>query len=338
MRPCTKDDLTAALDRIAGTPILVVGDLILDRYIWGKVERISPEAPVPIVEVVKSDDRAGGAGNVVANLLAIGAKPTVCGLVGDDEDGARLVQLFKDAGADCSGVVVDKGYPTVLKTRVIAHTQQIVRIDREDRSAASIDLLKRMTSSLEARLDGSRAVVMSDYGKGTVSVEVLNALHAATAENRLGLASRPLFVDPHPRNYNAYRSMSVAKPNRKEAEIASGVSISSVSDAFKAARILMQKWCSEMMVITLGEDGMIVQPGDGTPGIHLETTAQEVFDVSGAGDTVTAVFCSALATGSSPAVAGVLANIAAGIVVSEIGTVPVDCKRLRHHISHWGEN
>jgi rfaE bifunctional protein kinase chain/domain len=338
MKACTKEELTAALDRVAGTPILVVGDLILDRYIWGKVERISPEAPVPIVEVVKTDDRAGGAGNVVANLVAIGAKPSVCGLVGDDEDGARLIELFKDAGADCSGVVVDKGYPTVLKTRVIAHTQQIVRIDREQRSAASAELLERMASSLNSRIDASSAVVMSDYGKGTVSSDVLAVLHAAAAAKRLGLSSRPLFVDPHPRNYEAYRAMSVAKPNRKEAEIASGVSITSVSDAFRAADILMKKWNSEMMVVTLGEDGMIVQPADGAPGIHLETTAQEVFDVSGAGDTVTAVFCSALATGSSPTIAGVLANIAAGIVVSEVGTVPVDIKRLRQHIANWGES
>jgi D-beta-D-heptose 7-phosphate kinase/D-beta-D-heptose 1-phosphate adenosyltransferase len=131
--------------------------------------------------------------------------------------------------------------------------------------------------------------------------------------------------------------MSVAKPNKKEAELASGVAIGSIGDAFRAADILLKKWNAEMMVVTLGEDGMIVQQADGAAGIHLQTTAQEVFDVSGAGDTVTAVFCAALATGSSPTVAGVLANIAAGIVVSEVGTVPVSLPRLRDEIAHWGE-
>ena len=165
---------------------------------------------------------------------------------------------------------------------------------------------------------------------------MLATLHRAYEQHRLGLSVRPLFVDPHPRNYDNYRRMSVAKPNRKEAEIASGRSISSVEDAFKAADILMERWNSEMMVITLGEDGMIVQQAGGQAGVHLETMAQEVFDVSGAGDTVTAVFCAALATGASPVIAGVLANIAAGIVVSEVGTVAIDIERLRNEVSRFG--
>jgi rfaE bifunctional protein kinase chain/domain len=337
MQTSTKQELLAALDRIAGSPILVMGDLILDRYIWGKVERISPEAPVPIVEVLKTEDRMGGAGNVVANLVALGARPTVCGLVGDDEDGRRVIDLFERAGADHSGVQVDASYPTVVKTRVIAATQQIVRIDREKKESASTELLRRTASVLDQAIDRHSAVILSDYGKGAVSADVLGVLHKAVEEKRFALNSRPLFVDPHPRNYEAYSGMSVAKPNKKEAELASGVRIGSVGDAFKAADVLLKKWKSELMVVSLGEDGMIVQQSDGSAGIHLQTTAQEVFDVSGAGDTVTAVFCAALATGSSPTIAGVLANIAAGIVVSEVGTVPVDIGRLRHDIAQWGE-
>jgi rfaE bifunctional protein kinase chain/domain len=332
-----KEQLLATLDKIVNTPILVVGDLILDRYVWGKVDRISPEAPVPVVEVVRTEDRLGGAGNVVRNLATIGAKPTVCGLIGEDEDGQRLRDLFSEIGADQSGLVVDTSRPTILKTRVIAHTQQIVRIDREKKGAESPEATKRMISALEGSLDKNRAVVLSDYGKGAVSLPVLDLLHRASTDHRLELHGRPLFVDPHPKNYGNYHAMSVAKPNRKEAEIASGKSISSVADAFAAADILMKRWNSEMMVVTLGEDGMIVKQAGEEKGVHLETMAQEVFDVSGAGDTVTALFCAALAVGSSPTTAGVLANIAAGIVVSEVGTVAVDIDRLRSHVTRWGE-
>ena len=331
-----KKDLLATLDRIVSTPILVVGDLILDRYIWGKVERISPEAPVPVVEVQRTEDRLGGAGNVVRNLATIGAKPTVCGIVGSDEDAQAMLRLFAEIGADVRGVIVDDSRPTVLKTRVIAHTQQIVRIDRERCNGESPQVNERISAAIESSIDEAKAVILSDYGKGTVSSHVLATLHRAYEQHRLGLSVRPLFVDPHPRNYDNYRRMSVAKPNRKEAEIASGRSISSVEDAFKAADILMERWNSEMMVITLGEDGMIVQQAGGQAGVHLETMAQEVFDVSGAGDTVTAVFCAALATGASPVIAGVLANIAAGIVVSEVGTVAIDIERLRNEVSRFG--
>lgn len=337
MATVKKEQLLATLDKIVSTPILVVGDLILDRYVWGKVDRISPEAPVPVVEVVKTEDRLGGAGNVVRNLATIGAKPTVVGLVGNDDDGKVLEGLFREIGADTSGVVVDSDRPTTVKTRVIAHTQQIVRIDRERKGGDVSKVSGKMCSALEGQIEKNRAVILSDYGKGAVSKELLDFLHKASLDHRLQLSGRPLFVDPHGKNYENYRSMSVAKPNKKEAEMASGRRINSVQDAFAAADVLMKKWNSEMMVVTLGEDGMIVKQVGEEKGVHLETMAQEVFDVSGAGDTVTALFCAALAVGSSPTTAGVLANIAAGIVVSEVGTVAVDIERLRQHVSRWGE-
>jgi D-beta-D-heptose 7-phosphate kinase/D-beta-D-heptose 1-phosphate adenosyltransferase len=335
MKKIQREELLATLDRIASMPILVTGDLILDRYIWGKVERISPEAPVPVVEVNKTDDRLGGAGNVVRNLRAMGATVEVSGIIGDDEDGQCLLNLFTEIGAGHAGVLVDPTRPTVLKTRVIAQTQQIVRIDREKRGEGPSSVSQGMAALLEQQMDQYRAVIVSDYGKGAVSRAVLECLHKAKESGRLGLGSRPLFVDPHPLNYGNYRAMSVAKPNRKEAEIASGVSISSVRDAFAAADILSKRWNAEMMVVTLGEDGMIVKMAETTEGIHLKTAAKEVFDVSGAGDTVTALFCAALAAGASPTIAGILSNIAAGIVVSEVGTVAIDPVRLRSEISRW---
>jgi len=192
-----------------------------------------------------------------------------------------------------------------------------------------------LAKTVNAQIDGCKAVVLSDYGKGTVSSELLRVLSDAYSNGRLGLKARPLFVDPHPRNYDRYQVMSVAKPNRKEAEKASGQNIQTIEDAFHACETLIKKWNSELMVVSLGEDGMVVREANSSEGLHLETMAQEVFDVSGAGDTVTAVFTSALAVGASPVTAGVLANIAAGIVVSEVGTAAINLDKLRAEVSKW---
>lgn len=335
MKLGTKQELLETLEMMSGTPILVVGDLLLDRYTWGKVERISPEAPVPVVQVVRMEDRLGGAGNVVRNLVNIGVKVSVTGLIGDDSDGRVMLDLFDEIGAEYSGVVVDSSRPTVLKTRVIAATQQVVRIDREVLSDARPEISKKLAELVQERIGVSRAVILSDYGKSAVTEDVLSALTKAYEGGELGLASRPLFVDPHPRNYDRYRRMSVAKPNRKEAEAASGRTIKSIEDAFDAAGVLLKKWGADIMVITLGEGGMVVRRADSADGLHLETMAREVFDVSGAGDTVTAVYTAALAVGAGPINAGILANIAAGIVVSEVGTAAIKLERLREQVEKW---
>jgi D-beta-D-heptose 7-phosphate kinase/D-beta-D-heptose 1-phosphate adenosyltransferase len=250
-------------------------------------------------------------------------------------EGKLMLDLFAEAGADAAGVLVDPSRPTVLKTRVIAHTQQIVRIDREQRGEISDSVSKALTEVVRGGIPQTKAVILSDYGKGTVTKQMLDTFSELYNRGDLGLSSRALFVDPHPANYENYRVMSVAKPNRKEAEAASGRKIKSVEDAFKVAELLLEKWNSEMMVITLGEGGMVLRRRGSADGLHLETAAQEVFDVSGAGDTVTAVFTAALAVGASPVNAGVLANIAAGIVVSEIGTAAIKLDKLREQVSKW---
>lgn len=335
MKLANKHELLETLEKMAGTPILVVGDLLLDRYTWGKVERISPEAPVPVVQVVKMEDRLGGAGNVVRNLVNIGVNVSVVGLIGDDSDGRAMMELFEKAGADASGVLVDPARPTVLKSRVIAATQQVVRVDRETLDPASAEISKQLSDLVKSRLSSANAVILSDYGKSAVTPEVISTLTAAYESGELGLDSRPLFVDPHPRNYDRYRKMSIAKPNKKEAEAASGRSIKGIDDAFEAAGILLKKWGAEIMVITLGEGGMIVRRADTADALHLETMAREVFDVSGAGDTVTAVYTAALAVGAGPVNAGILANIAAGIVVSEVGTAAIKLDKLREQVDKW---
>ena len=335
MKLGNKQELLDIIDRISGTPIQVIGDFVLDSYTWGKVERISPEAPVPVVEVVRMEDRLGGAGNVVRNLATIGAKPAACGVIGDDREGRSVLELLKEIGADASGIITDSSRPTVLKTRVIAHTQQIVRIDRERRAELNERMTEQLVDAVASGLPTAKAVILSDYGKGVVTEPLLRSLDSAYKRGDLGLSSRPLFVDPHPRNYSLYKVMSVAKPNRKEAEAASGQKIESVEDAFRVAELLLEKWNSEIMVITLGEGGMVVRKKGSLEGLHLETAAQEVYDVSGAGDTVTAVYTAALAVGAGPVNAGVLANIAAGIVVSEIGTAAIKLDKLKESVSRW---
>ncbi|NLF24736.1 MAG: D-glycero-beta-D-manno-heptose-7-phosphate kinase [Deltaproteobacteria bacterium] len=328
----SKSDLLEAIEKIQGVPILVVGDLILDRYIWGDVTRISPEAPVPVVLVTNTEDRLGGAGNAVLNLINIGARVSVCGFIGDDEEGEAILNLLSSFGVHKEGVLVDRDRPTCLKTRVLARNQQVVRIDREERVAQGQALKEGFAAVVEANLGNAKAMIVSDYGKGAISASLMGRLHRCKAAGQIGLGICPLVLDPHPVNYGVYEAVCVAKPNKKEAEMAAGMVIEDRESAFKAAGILIKKWNADLMLITLGEGGLVILGTGEDKGIYLETVAQKVFDVSGAGDTVTAVFGAALAAGVDVVVAGELANIAAGLVVSEVGTAPVNMEKLKHKI------
>jgi rfaE bifunctional protein kinase chain/domain len=330
----SKKELLQTLEKIPGCSILVVGDLMLDRYIWGKVDRISPEAPVPVVEVQSIEDRLGGAGNVVRNLCNLGVKVTVCGYVGDDEEGATVLKLLRESNVDKDGVIIDREHPTSLKTRVVAHPQQIVRIDREDKSPRSAPLQNAFASLIESHFTANdvAGVIVSDYAKGAISPIIMNRFSENSIKGILGRKTIPLVIDPHPSNYSLYKNITIAKPNRKEAEAAAGMKITDHKSALEAAQIIMEKWNSELMMITLGEGGMVIAEKGIPGGVCLDTVAQEVFDVSGAGDTVTSVFTAALAVGASVAVAGQLSNVAAGYVVSEVGTVAIDLARLKSEV------
>ncbi len=327
----SKEDLFSVLDRIQGIEILVVGDLILDRYIWGGVDRISPEAPVPIVNVQKFEDRSGGAGNVVNNLVNLGCRVKVSGFIGDDNEGAILSNIFDAQKVNRDGIIKVEKRPTSLKTRVIAQRQQIVRIDREDPRPPAAALCEGLAAVVGSQLETSKAVIVSDYGKGTVTEALLRRLGEARKQGKLKLNNRPLVLDPHPQNYQQYSGFNVAKPNRKEAEAAAGIPITDRKSAEAAAQIISKKWETDLVLITLGEDGLLMSSKDGKTK-HLKTQALEVFDVSGAGDTVTAVFTAALAAEASHDIAGHLANLAAGVVVAEVGTVPITIDGLKQHI------
>ncbi|RMG44528.1 MAG: D-glycero-beta-D-manno-heptose-7-phosphate kinase [Candidatus Dadabacteria bacterium] len=327
-----KEELLKLLDAVSEVSLLVVGDIILDRYIWGSVSRISPEAPVPVVSVEKIEDRLGGAGNVVRNIVSLGGKVTLCGFIGDDQEGKTVLQLLEQDNVNRDGVMIDRSRPTTVKTRVIAHRQQVVRIDREEKAAPAAALSEGFATVVEAQLNDVSGVIVSDYAKGAISAPLMKRLSNARANGLISLAERPLIVDPKPVNSSLYQGVSVATPNRREAEKISGIKIIDRESTLEAGRKLLSDWQAEMMMVTLGEDGLMIISSQEDKGVFLDTVAQEVYDVSGAGDTVVAVFSAALAAGAPAELAGDLANIAAGVVVSEVGTVPITRQGLENAI------
>jgi len=323
-----KSELMSFLGKVSNLKALVIGDIILDRYIWGETERISPEAPVPIVNEVARECRLGGAANVVRNLRSLGVSVNVCGFIGDDPEAHEVLDLLRLEKVDTYGLLVDRLRPTSVKTRIVSRNQQILRIDREDKKQHTAAMCDGFAALVEAFIERVDFIIVSDYAKGVVSRKLIDKLEILQQNGVLGLAGKPLFFDPHPSHYNIYRSLSVAKPNRKEAELAVQMPICSKDDAFVAAKQLIKMWNSEMIIISLGEDGMLVlKRGDNEP-LLIDTVAKEVFDVSGAGDTVTSVFAAMMAAGADMKTAGFLSNMAAGIVVSEIGTSPIRYEKL----------
>ena len=316
--------LAALVGRFRRVRVLVLGDLMLDRFVWGDVRRISPEAPVPVVRVRAEETRAGGAGNVVANVAALGGRPSVAGVVGIDGAGTHLLAALRRAGADTSGVLRVRQPGTIEKTRIIAHHQQVVRLDREthDGDNVSAALRRRLAAAVLARLRRSDVLVVSDYGKGAIDADLLDQLAAAHLR-------RPFtwVVDPKGVNFPHYRRASLVKPNLLEAAQASGIEITDPDTLRRAGRTLLERWETDAVLISRGEDGMtLFRRGGGVR--TFPTAAREVFDVTGAGDTVVATCALALGAGGSLEDATQLANHAAGIVVGKIGTANATAREL----------
>ncbi|MBT0665570.1 D-glycero-beta-D-manno-heptose-7-phosphate kinase [Geobacter pelophilus] len=296
---------------------LVVGDLMLDEYLWGKADRISPEAPVQVVDIKREELRLGGAGNVVNNLVALGCRVTACSIIGDDENGQMLLEAFTSRGVDTAGVFVDPARKTSKKTRVLASNQQIVRIDRETRGAISAESERRLVEYIRSAATGCRVILVSDYLKGVLTSGVL----AAIVEFGRG-AGIPVVVDPKGTDYGRYSGVTILTPNRKEAEAATGIAISDEASLGLAAKQLLDGAALDALLITRSEQGMSLFMGDGEIE-HIPTVAREVFDVTGAGDTVLAVLGLALAGGMPFSESARLANVAAGIAVAKVGTSTV---------------
>ncbi len=312
------------LKNFSRSKILVIGDLILDRYIWGKVSRISPEAPVPVVEVMADNFMLGGAANVANNIVALGGGVTVAGVAGKDRAGEVLRNLLDDK--DIRSTLFEDSRPTTIKTRVIAHNQQVVRFDREDRNRVSGKVLREVIEFLRKAIHEHDAVIVSDYRKGMVSRELIQGiLKNVRQQNRL------VAVDPKVGHFHCYQGVSVITPNLLEASQGSGVEIKDERSLIKAGRTLMKKLSCRAVLLTRGEEGMSLFEREGVT--HIPTVARHVYDVTGAGDTVIATFTLAYASGASMQEAAVIANHAAGIVVGEVGTAVVTQERLLESLS-----
>ena len=305
--------LQKVVQQFSDQPILVVGDLMLDRFVWGRVERISPEAPVPVVEVVKETVHLGGAANVAYNLAVLKARPLLVGVVGSDEAGDRLVEELHRQEISSEGIVRDKGRSTTIKTRIIAHNQQVCRTDREDKTPLSQGTVDQMRSAYQTLLEQVQGMILSDYAKGALSAALVVDLIQEARQ-----AKKFLAVDPKSGDFSVYRGASIVTPNKKEAVRASGVEIVDEASFIQAGEKLLEVIASDYLLITRGEEGMTLF--EGKEHSHIPTVAREVFDVSGAGDTVIASLTLAVAAGASIRDAAILANHAAGVAVGKLGT------------------
>jgi D-beta-D-heptose 7-phosphate kinase/D-beta-D-heptose 1-phosphate adenosyltransferase len=305
------------LEGFSALRVLVAGDFMLDEYLWGKVERISPEAPVAVVEVERETHTLGGAGNVVNNLVAMGAQVEVLGLVGEDNPGRLLKQEMLRLGVGVEGLFTDPERRTSRKTRVLGASQQVVRIDRETRTSAPAIFEQAACKFLSARMPGLHALVLSDYAKGVLTPSILQELIAQGRRH-----GYPVVVDPKGADFSPYSGATLITPNRKEMELAAGISLAKADDLVQAGARLRESLSLEYLLITLGADGMLLFSGKASE-LHIPTRAREVFDVSGAGDTVAALMALGLAQWSDPVLAATLANIAAGVVVGKVGTAPI---------------
>jgi len=315
--------LERVIDRFADVELLVLGDVVLDEYLWGDVERVSPEAPVPVVHLRNESTVLGGAGNVVRNVVALGGRCRFCSVIGDDAAGARVLDLLKELGVDTGGAVIVEGRPTTRKSRVVARSQQVVRFDRETTEPIPPAAVRALLRALDAALPAVDAAVLEDYAKG-----LLNRGTIPQVMKRLRAAGVPAAVDPK-HDLASYRGASLLKPNVRETEALTGIAIRDGQDLARAVARLRRKVGPADIVVTRGGEGMTCFADGDEHGVDVHTVAREVFDVQGAGDTTIAALELARAAGATLLEAAVVANAAAGVVVGKIGTATLSRDELR---------
>ena len=332
----------AIINRFAKARVLVIGDLILDEYVWGNVERISPEAPVPVVWAQRRTHVPGGAANVAHNIRSLGGKVALAGVTGDDRNTRLLLAGLKEKGIGSSGIFREKGRHTTVKTRIIAGHQQVVRVDWEHTHPLSGALNRRIIGFIRKNISAFDAIIIEDYGKGVINIQLLESLIFLAREHK-----KIITVDPKEDHFQYYRGVTAITPNRRELENAirnlklrdtrnllkiESDRLFSDRDIDLALRQILKYLELESLLVTLGEQGMKLLQADGEL-THIPMVAQEVFDVSGAGDTVIATFTLALAAGADFLEAATIANYAAGIVVGKVGTATTDRKELLARIA-----
>jgi D-beta-D-heptose 7-phosphate kinase/D-beta-D-heptose 1-phosphate adenosyltransferase len=318
----------ALLQRMAGCQVAVLGDVMLDEYLFGEVNRISPEAPVPIVRVTREQAVLGGAANVAANLKALGAEPRLVGTLQKDAAGHRLLGLLQTLGIASTGLVEDASRPTVIKTRVIGQQQQMLRIDREEAGPPGEAVLKLLREQLDEALTGAAVLIVSDYAKGTVNEQIMTTVHTLCEQRAI-----PWIVDPKPSHRAFYRGATLMTPNLKEIAELTGLPACTDEEVAAAGRVVLKDLALQGLLVTRSEKGMAVfaPDGDHTAPWLIPTEAREVFDVSGAGDTVIAAFSAAIGAGADWREAAMLANAAAGIVVAKVGTATATPTEILAH-------
>ena len=310
--------LKTIISNFKNKKILVIGDLILDEFIWGQVSRISPEAPVPVVWVKDESFMPGGASNVANNINSLGGRAYMVGVVGNDDRAGILKGELEHRGVNVDGIFTDPERPTILKTRVIAHQQQVVRIDKEKTDPLKDKIVNRIINYIENVIDEVDGLIVEDYGKGLITPKLLDKIVPLAKKKKKIIA-----VDPKEEHFSYYKGVTVLTPNNNEASRAVGFEIKDKATLKKAGFELLKKLQSRIILITLGEDGMMVFEKDKSPK-KIETIAQEVFDVSGAGDTVVSTYALSLIAGATPIQAAHIANCAAGIVVGKVGIAVVN--------------
>ncbi len=301
--------------------VAIIGDVMIDRYFWGKVTRVSPEAPVPVVDIEDETMHLGGAANVGFNLFSLGLKPILCGVIGNDNTGKRMMELCENEGIAPDALIVDDKRPTTVKTRVIGNNQQITRLDRESREIISTEIMEEIIRRISQHSDIS-AIIFEDYNKGVIAPALIHRVHQYAAKNDI-----PIFVDPKKSFFFDYQGVYCFKPNRKEAQDALGFALDSAEAVEKAGKELLLRLQCENVLITLGEAGMRLFEKNGRIS-SVPTRARHVADVSGAGDTVIATLTAMVAGGASIQEAAAIANYAAGVVCEEPGIVSITPTQL----------
>lgn len=318
----SKDELNGIRQSFEGKKIAVVGDMMLDGYFWGDVKRISPEAPVPVVEIEEEFFRFGGAANVALNILKLGGIPFPVGIIGNDEDGKKFNELLQKENINSDGIIVDSSRPTTIKTRVIAENQHIVRIDRESKTDISGDIENNILSVIRNKISELDAIILQDYNKGVLTKRLIKEIiKLANDHNKI------ITVDPKFDNFLEYKNVTVFKPNKKETENIFGIRIQSDEDIIKAGERLLDKLQSKYVLLTLGELGVALFENNNSVK-RIPTKARKVADVSGAGDTVISTLTMALAANADIYTSAYLANYAGGLVCEEVGIVPVEIDKL----------
>jgi D-beta-D-heptose 7-phosphate kinase/D-beta-D-heptose 1-phosphate adenosyltransferase len=331
MKDIPQKALYDLLRGLPGKKILVVGDVMVDKYIWGRVERISPEAPIPVVAFEKEGIKAGGAANVAANLRSLGAEVLLAGTVGDDEAGRSLVQELERQGIGAEGLVKDERRQTTVKTRIVAHNQQVVRVDREDRRAVGGEAAEKLREYCVAAVARVDAVLLSDYAKGVLVQDLVSAIVEAARKEK-----KTVTADPKPQNIERFTGVTLVSPNAGEAVGATGMHAEIHDDAAfaRVGEALRQKLKAGAVLITRSEAGMTLVDEQGAS--HIHSHAVEVYDVTGAGDTVISTLTLGLAAGGSLPASAALANLAAAVVVGEVGVQAITPAQLREAVDRYG--